>query len=162
MTSLVRLKPLIAVAASLVLATAGVAVHGGQQSASEGPRDPAKTAPAAAAAAADGAPALADRQLALIDNALDALHHLARNSRVELSDPAFALWERRRIETLRKAGKGKAEIVAALEKYLDRLKEEEELAEARRQAARASIVDVFDVQFRRMEAEGWLNDEKAR
>ena len=47
-----------------------------------------------------------------------------------IADPPFSLWGRRRLETLRKAGAGKAEIVAALEKYINNLKEEEAIAKA--------------------------------
>ena len=44
--------------------------------------------------------------------------------RIGIADPSFSLWGRRRLETLRKAGAGKAEIVAALEKYINNLKED--------------------------------------
>ncbi len=47
-----------------------------------------------------------------------------------IADPSFSLWGRRRLETLRKAGAGKAEIVAALEKYINSLKEEEAIAKS--------------------------------
>ena len=74
---LARLKPLVAVAAALILATVGVAVHGRQQPAPEGARDQAKTAPpptagAGGVAVSDTAAnrALAREQLALIDGAL--------------------------------------------------------------------------------------------
>jgi hypothetical protein len=108
--------------------------------------------------------ALARQQLILIDKALAALHTLTRNPRdgsISFADPSFSLWGRRKLETLRKAGAGKAEIVAALEKYLNTLKEDEAIVEVKRQAARVSQLEVLDVQFRRMEAEMWLNQEKA-
>jgi hypothetical protein len=169
---LARLKPLAAVAAALILATAGVAVQGQgrQQPAPEGAREQAKTAapPRAGAGGAAAVPdiaanrALAREQLALIDKALAALHTLARNGESSFADPSLSLWERRRLETLRKAGAGKAEIVAALEKFIDTLKREEAMAEVRRKTARGTLLDVYDVQFRRMEAEIWLNEEKAR
>ncbi len=164
-----RLKPLVAVAAALILATAGVAVQGRQQSAPEGARVQDKTArPPTAGAAAVAVPdlaanrALAREQLALIDGALAMLHDLARNARISIADPSFSLWGRRRLETLRKAGAGKAEIVAALEKDLNSLKEDEAIVEGMHQSARATQVSVYDVRFRRMEAEIWLNEEKAR
>ncbi|MDR3637714.1 MAG: sigma-70 family RNA polymerase sigma factor [Isosphaeraceae bacterium] len=166
---LARLKPLVAVAAALILATAGVAVQGRQQPAAEGAREQAKTAPPPAAGAGGaGVPdiaanqALAREQLTLIDNALVVLHKLAQNGRIRVADPSFSLWGRRKLETLRKTGAGKAEIIAALEKYINSLKEEEVIVEAMRQSARGTQVDVYDVQFRRMEAEIWLNEEKAR
>ena len=166
---LARLKPLIAVAAALILATAGVAVQGRQQLTPQGAREQAKAPLPPAAGAGDPAvpdmaanQALARKQLVLIEQALDSLHKLAQNARVNIADPSFSLWGRRRLETLRKAGAGKAEIVAALEKEIDSLKQDEALAEARKQSARGTQVDILDIQFRRMEVEIWLNEEKAR
>ena len=93
---LARLKPLVAVAAALILATAGVAVQGRQQPAPEGAREQAKTAPPPTAGAGGAAVpdmaanrALAREQLALIDEALAMLHQLARNARIEYRRPAF-------------------------------------------------------------------------
>ena len=102
------------------------------------------------------------QQLALIDEALAMLDQQAREGRITAVDPAFSLWGRRKLETLRKMGSGKAEVVAALEKYVNTLKREEAMAEAKHQAARATQVDVHDARFRRLEAEIWLNEEKAR
>ena len=165
---LARLKPLVAVAAALILATAGVAVQGRQQPAPEGAREQAKTAPPPTAGAGAAVPdmaanrALAREQLALIDEAWAMQRDFARNARMSSSDASFSLWGRRRLEALRKAGAGKAEIVAALEKYINDLKEDEAIAKAQKEAARATPLGVYDVQFLRMEAEIWLNEEKAR
>ncbi len=90
------------------------------------------------------------------------IHDFARNTRISIADPRFSIWGRRKLETLRKTGAGKAEIVAALEKYIDSLKEEEAIAKARKEIAQGTEVDLRDVQFRRLEAEIWLNEEKAR
>jgi hypothetical protein len=166
MTWLARPKPPVAVAAALFLATAGVAVQGRQQPAPEGAREQAKTAPplTGGAAVSDVAAnrALAREQLVLIEDALAALHQLARDARITLADPSFSLWGRRRLETLRKTGAGKAEIVAALEKHINSLKVDEAITEELHRRARATQVDVYDVRFRRIEAEIWLNEEKAR
>jgi RNA polymerase sigma factor (sigma-70 family) len=168
---LARLKPFVAVAAALVLATAAVAVHGRQQSApaQERARDQAKPAPPPAAGAAAAAvpaiaanQALARQQLALIDQALATLHRLVQEARIDPSDPSFSLWGRRKLETLPRTGATKAEIVAALEKYINSLKLEEAIAQNRVQLARATQVEVFDVRFRLMEAEISLNEAKAR
>ena len=72
------------------------------------------------------------------------------------------MWGRRRLEALHKAGAGKAEIVAALEKYIENLKVEEAIAKARREAARATPLGIYEIQYLLMEAEIWLNEEKAR
>jgi hypothetical protein len=166
---LARLKPLVAVATALILATAGVAVHGRQLPAPERAREQAKAAPPPKAAAGGAAVpdiaanrALAKEQLALIDGALVTLHRLYQNAKVNYNDPRFSLWGRRRIETLRKTGAGKAEIVAALEEYIRSLRAEEASAQTNVQQAQGTQVDVFDARFRRMEAEIWLNEAKAR
>ena len=90
------------------------------------------------------------------------LHDLAQNARIEIANGPFSLWGRRRLEALRKAGAGKAEIVAALEKYINNLKEVEAIAIARQESARATPLGVYEMRFLRMEAEIWLNEEKAR
>ena len=63
--------------------------------------------------------------LAKIVAALAMLERLTQNATIRFSDPRFSLWARRKVETLRKTGAGKAEIVAALESYVNRLKQEE-------------------------------------
>ena len=104
---LARLKPLVAVAAALTLTTAGVAVLGRQRPAADrgGVREQAKPLfrkppRAAPLAAPDQATnqALARQQLVLINNALEMLHRFALNARIELGNPAFAIWERRKLE----------------------------------------------------------------
>ncbi len=166
---LARLKPLLAVAAALILATAGVAVQERQQPAPEGTREQAKTAsPPAAGAGGAAVPdmaanrAMAREQLALIDKAWAMVHRLARNGGLSLADPSLSLWGGRKLETLRKTGAGKAEIVTALEEYINILKEDEAIAEAKLKSARYTQFEIYDVQFRRMEAEIFLNEEKAR
>ena len=180
---LARLRQLVAVTAALILATAGVAVSGRQRPAPEGvreretagilvpgedgkqialerTREQAKpAAPPKAGAGGAAVPniaanrALAMEQLALIDQALAMLDRLFENSTIRFSDPRFSLWALRKVETLRKIGAGKAEIVAALESYINRLKQEDAAVENDHQSARASQVDVHDVRFRRLEAE---------
>jgi hypothetical protein len=166
---LARLKPLAAVAAALILTTAGVAVLGRQQTAPEGAREQAKTAaPATAGAGGTAVPdvaagrALARRQLAVIDEAWDLMYGLAENARIEISTAPFGRWGRRRLEALHRAGAEKSEIVTALVKYMNSLKELEETAKARHEAARATSLGIYETQFLRMEAEIWLNEEKAR
>ncbi len=106
--------------------------------------------------------ALARRQLALIDEAWTLMHDLAESARIEISTAPFGRWGRRRLEALHRAGAEKAEIVTALVKYINSLKELEAIAEARHEGARATALGVYETQFLRMEAEIWLNEEKAR
>ncbi len=170
---LARLKPLVAVASVLILATVGVAVQGRQKPAPEGAREQVKPAPPPAAGAGAAAPApagpdmaanraLAREALALIEDAFAMMREMAQNGSFNIADPSFSIWAHRRLEMLRRAGAGKAEIVAALEKEIDRLKLDEAIAKVRKESARGTEVQVRDVQFRRLEAEIWLNEEKAR
>ena len=162
---LARLKPLAAVAAAVILVTAGVAVQGRQGPAPERVREQAKTAPHPTAAAVPyiaASQALAREQLAIIDKALALLHNLAQNGRVGISDASFSVWGRRKLETIRKTGAGKTEIVAALEEYINTLKQEEATAEELAKSGRSTEVGVYDARFRRIEAEIFLNEEKAR
>jgi hypothetical protein len=166
---LARLKPLGAVAAALVLATAGVGVLGQQQPTPKRAGAQSKTVvPSTTRAGGDAAPdvpanrALARNQLALIDEAEALLRRRAEAGEILFSDPVFSLWGRRRLESLRISGAEKAEIVAALEKYADRIKTDEAIAQKLHEAGRLARVDLYDVNFRRLEAEIWLNQEKAR
>lgn len=158
MVWLARPKLPVAVAAALVLATVGVAVQGRQQPAAEKAREQA----GAVAPDVPANQALAREQLALIDKAEETLRLLAQNGRISLRDAQLSLWSRRRIESLRNTGAGKAEIVAALEKYVEFLKQDEAIAQGMRERAQATMVEVYDAQYRRMEAEIWLNEAKAR
>ncbi len=167
-----RLKPLVAVAAALILATAGVAVQGRQQSTSKGAQDQAKAAPlpeagvGVAVAVTDLAAnrALARKQLALIDEAWALMEFLSKNSRIDIDGGTFGPWGRRRLDALRRAGAGKAEIVAALEKYINDLERMQAIVEAQqnRSTARVKSPSDYEIRFLRMEAEIWLNEEKAR
>jgi RNA polymerase sigma factor (sigma-70 family) len=162
---LARLKPLAAVAAALILVTAGVAVQGRQGPTPQREREQAKTAtPPTGAAVPDlaASQALAREQLAIIDKALATLHALCKVVRVSLSDASFDVWEHRKLETIRKTGAGKAEIVAALEEYINILKQEEAIAKEQLGTGGNTQVSVYATQFRRMEAESFLNEEKAR
>jgi hypothetical protein len=161
---LARLKPLAAVATALILATAGVAVQGRQGPAPEQEREQAKTATPPTAAVPDIAAnqALAREQLAIIDKVLAILHNLAQNGEFPISDSSFSVWGRRKLETIRKTGAGKAEIVAALEQYINTLKQEEAAAEELVKSARGTQIGVYDTRFRRIEAEIFLNEENAR
>jgi RNA polymerase sigma factor (sigma-70 family) len=171
------LKPLAVVGGVVILATVGVAVQGRPQPGGQGAPARAKTAlPAAKAGSAAGGAAaasanaqvvaanqaIAQKQLVIINQALEVLDTLTRSARVDPADPRFTLWRRRKAETFRKAGFEKAKVVAAIEEYIDRLKQEEQFADARRKQARGTLEGVFDAQYRRMEAEMWLNEEKAR
>ncbi len=166
-----RLKPLVVVASALILSTTGVAVLGRQKAAPERAQEQAKTAPPAKSAGGAAAPdvpdaaatqALAREQLVLIDEALASLEQMVQISKINPNDPSFSMWRRRRPETLRKAGLGKAEMVTELEKYIKDLKKQEQIAKDLVMSARGTEVEVLDARFQRLEAEIMLNEVKAR
>jgi hypothetical protein len=111
---------------------------------------------------ADPNKALAQEQLKLTRQALSDLDLLSKSGEVPTWDAKFVLWERRQVEAIRASGAGKAEVIAALESYVKRLRELERHMQAAYQKAEASRVDAYDARYRLFEAEMWLNQEKAR
>jgi hypothetical protein len=116
----------------------------------------------AASQAPDPKKSLAQEQLGLARQALEVLDQMHKNAQVSPGDPRIAVWERRQVEAVRDAGTGRAEFIAALEGYVKRMKVQQQIVEARRQAAQVAAVDVLDAKYRVLEAEMWLNQEKAR
>jgi hypothetical protein len=105
---------------------------------------------------------LAQEQIKLIDQALADLDRLVKGGEMSISDPRLDHWERRRVEATRATGAGKSEMVAAQGRYVNRLRDQERWAEELWKKDQATRTDVFDVKYRRLEAEMWLNQEKAR
>jgi hypothetical protein len=108
--------------------------------------------------------AIARKQLAVIDEVWPLLEHLAQNSRIGVDGGTIGPWGHRRLEALRRAGAGKAEIVAALEKYINDLERMQAIVHAieNKSTVRQNSLGHYEVRFLRMEAEIWLNEEKAR
>ena len=106
--------------------------------------------------------AMAQEQLKLARQALQGLDAMHKNGAVARYDPKFALWERRQVEAIRAAGATQAEYVAALEAYVKRLKGFASDLQAAHERGAASLVDVWDAEYRVLEAEMWLNREKSR
>jgi hypothetical protein len=105
---------------------------------------------------------LAEEQLKLIDQALAENDRLYRGGELSITSPAFTLWTRRRVDALRAAGAGKAEIVGALEQYVDRMKKCEGVMKELHQKDQATQADITDARYQRLEAEIWLNQAKAQ
>jgi RNA polymerase sigma-70 factor (ECF subfamily) len=168
MTRLAKIKLVAVAPAILILVTAGVAVHGRQQPASDDPPKPAgsalprKGAEGAAPADVSANHVLAREQLALADKALADLSMRVRVGEIGITDAAFALWGRRKLEALRAAGAEKGEMVAALENYVADLKKQEANAQLMHETAQLKRIDVYEFQYRRREAEIWLNEAKVR
>ena len=116
----------------------------------------------AASQAPDPKKALAQEQLALTRQALSDLDRLYKGGEVASYDPRFAVWERRQVEAIRDAGASRAEFIAALEGYVKRLRDRQRIVEEAYRRGQVPRVDVYDAKYRVLEAEMWLNQEKAR
>jgi hypothetical protein len=106
--------------------------------------------------------ALTRKQLDVARQALRDLDLLYKNGDVSLYDHRFALWERRQVEAIRASGADKAEVVAALGRYVERLKSLRSTVQTAFEKEQLTRVDVHDARYRLLEAEIWLNQEKAR
>jgi hypothetical protein len=125
------------------------------------PAAPEPPAKAGAEALAVNKP-LAEEQLKLIDQGLAELDRLYKNGELSITSPRFTHWERRRVDALRAAGAGKTEIIAALERYVKRLKDVEGFTKTLHERDQATRADIMEATYERLEAEIWLNREKAR
>jgi len=106
--------------------------------------------------------ALAQEQLKLARQALQDLSQMHKSAGLSLTDPRFALWERRQVEAIRASGADQAELAAALDNYVKRMKQMEQFAQVAFQKGEINRVELRDAQYRGLEAEIWLNQEKAR
>ena len=159
-------KLLVTIAASMALAFAAGVVRGQQDSAPTGVQKQVAATPQSGPFVGPGIEvnrAIARKQLALIDEAWEGLEDLAKNGRIEIGHGTFGPWGRRRLEALRRVGAEKAEIVAALEKYikdldrmLDNVKHLNDFGTWR------NAPGFYEIRYLRTEAEIWLNEEKAR
>jgi hypothetical protein len=105
---------------------------------------------------------LAKEQLKVIDQIVADLDHLYRGGERSATDPEIILWSRRRVDALRASGASKAELIVALEEHLVRTKKREARVKTQHSTAHASRMDVLAAGYERLEAEMWLNQEKAR
>jgi hypothetical protein len=106
--------------------------------------------------------ALAREQLALIDRAFKDMDMMKTGGQLNLSDAKFALWGRRQLEALHAARAGKNDIIRILTRYRERMKTNEEYVKHAHQAGEATRIELYDAEYRRLEAEMWLNEERAR
>lgn len=116
----------------------------------------------AASEAPDPKKALAQEQIGVARGALSLLEELRKQGKVRAYDPQYSVWERRQIEAVRDAGANRAEFIAALEAYVKRMKDRQQLVDQAYQMAEVSYMDVLEAKYRILEAEVWLNQEKAR
>jgi hypothetical protein len=110
---------------------------------------------------AEAASATARARLALARSALDAIR--ANVGRGQFSpgerDP-IAIWSRRRLEARLDLSKTKADRVAAAQEHVDEMKEVEQLVVRLEQAGQVDFLGKMDAEYRRLEAQSWLEREK--
>jgi outer membrane protein TolC len=122
----------------------------------------AATLASAGSQAPDPKNSLAQEQLGLARQALSDLDRMVKGGEVSSYDPRFGVWDRRQVEAVRDAGANRAEFLAALEGYMKRLRDRQRLVEEAFRQGQASRLDVHEAKYRVLEAETWLNQEKAR
>jgi hypothetical protein len=105
---------------------------------------------------------LAKEQLKLIDQVMADLDRMYKNGETSLTDPAFKLWARRRLDALRASGATKDAMVAELARYVDFMKKQESAWRVLYERDQATRADIASAQYERLEAEMLLNQEKAR
>jgi hypothetical protein len=105
---------------------------------------------------------LAREQIEMARQALKDLDLLHQKGEVPIFDPQFPRWMRREVKAVRASGADKAEMVAALEGYVKRLKDLATAADAAFKKDLISRIDVADAKYRVLEAEMWLNRVKAQ
>lgn len=117
---------------------------------------PAETPPT------DANRAVAKEQLKLAREALIDLDLLYKGGEASIDDPRVIVWARRQVEALRASGASKAEVVAALEDYVKRMKTLEQVAKRQYRLDVVDRVRVHEAVYHVLEAEMWLNQEKTR
>ncbi len=160
-----NLKSLGAVAgllAGLALGTALAAVFSSAPIALAKSQKPTASLVAATPRQQDANKALAETQLKLARQALEELDSLYKQARLSPLDSRIAVWERRQVEALSATGVGKAERLSAIEAYVNRMKRLSAIAEETHKQGTITGADVLDWQYRVLEAEMWLNQEKLR
>jgi outer membrane protein TolC len=122
----------------------------------------AATLATAGSQAPDPKKSLAQEQLELARQALSDLDRMGKGGEASAYDPRFGVWERRQVEAVRDAGASRAEFLVALEGYGKRLRDRRRIVDEAFRQGQASRLDVHEVKYRVLEAELWLNQEKAR
>jgi hypothetical protein len=74
-------------------------------------------------------------------------------------DP-IAIWSRRRLEARLELSKTKADRVAAAQEHVDEMKQVEQLIVRLEQAGQVDFLGKMDAEYRRLEAQSWLEREK--
>jgi hypothetical protein len=105
---------------------------------------------------------LAREQLEMARQALNDLDLLHQKGEVPIFDPQFPRWMRREVEAVRDLGVDKAEMVAALEGYVKRLKDLASAAETAFKKDLINRIDFADAKYRVLKAEIWLNRVRAQ
>ena len=105
---------------------------------------------------------LAEAQLELVEQAFAYLDQASKVGEMSRNDLQFMVWNRRLLDASRAAGVDKAKLVSILEAYLQRARQRVKDTENLIKAGAASSIDHIDAQYAAIEAEMWLNEEKAR
>src|SRR5262245_25456538 len=109
---------------------------------------------------ASGKEALLQQQLKMIDQALADLVTRYKGGEIAVTNNAFVVWRRRRLDTLRALGPGRAEYKAELNKHVEFMRMREGWVQKSYEQNVLARVDVLDAQYQRIEAELLLAAQK--
>jgi PHD/YefM family antitoxin component YafN of YafNO toxin-antitoxin module len=110
-----------------------------------------------------GSLANAEARLKLAVEAIDAVRLVIGRGRFTAGerDP-IVIWSRRRYEARLDISKSKAERVTAAQEHVDEMRKVEEVVARLTAAGELDRLSLMDAQYRRLEAENWLEQQKAK
>jgi hypothetical protein len=110
-----------------------------------------------------GSSANAESRLKLATAAIDAVRAVVSRGRFTAGerDP-IVIWARRRLEAKIDLSKSKAERIAAAQEHVDEMRKLEEVVAHLSAAGELDRLSVMDAQYRRLEAEHWLEQQKSK
>lgn len=158
----------VGLAAAALAGGAGVIASGGRgeraadlQAVDGQPAEGEKAKPDEPSAIPAGEKAKATEQLDLARKALSDLNRLAAGGEITLDNPAFSLWERRQLDAIRNSGADRSRVIEEMERALQVLRKLEQVVNEQYRKDQVTRTALWDVQYRRIEAEIALNREKA-
>jgi hypothetical protein len=107
--------------------------------------------------------AVAQARLKLAQEALAAVHaNIGRGGFGPGGRDPVAIWSRRRLEARFELSTTKGDRVAAAQEHFDEMKGLEQLLERLHKVGEGDQLALMDAEYRRLEAESWLEQEKAK
>jgi hypothetical protein len=110
-----------------------------------------------------GSSATAEARLKLARTALDAVRaHVSRGRFDPGERDHVFVWSRRRMEARLDLSKSKADRIAAAQEHVEEMRAMEAVVARMIAVGEVDRLSLLDAQYRRLEAESWLEQEKAK